>query len=180
MNTFEENTIALDKIIKKSIKNINFKETISLIFHAAQKLSNDSSFFENQKWKNLYEEFSSELDEQNHRKWPKLIIVKNDYNKRIDIFSTGTSYIESNNFFTLLFRLLLLENYKRTYIYKSYKYHNILGHKLSDQPDKIVQKIKLDELFDILKKQLKYYLKIYNDADHFENNLASKIMEYFE
>ena len=175
MNIFEENITPLEKIIPKTMDNLTLKETVSLIFHASHILAMDLDFSENYKWQSFYEEFEKDLKEQNRRKWPKLIIVKNDYSKRIDIFSTGLHYVITDNLLSILFRLLYIENYKRKYIYKSYNYHNILGHKLSNQPDKLVSKISLEELFNLLKYQLKYYLKVYDDADHYENCLGGKL-----
>ena len=180
MKIFLENIVPLDKIKQKLIKDITFKETISLIYHAAQKLIDNQDYEDGQKWKDLFNEFHSELVEQDKRSWPKLIIIKNDYSMRIDIFYTGQSYISSNNFLMQLFRLLYVENYKRTYIYKSFNYHNILGHKLSNQSNNSnlpIQKISLEELFILLKEQLKYYLKIYNDNDNFEHALANELLE---
>jgi len=177
MDIFTENIVPFEKIINKQVQNITFKEIISLIFHAIKKIIDDKTCREWVEWAEYYDEFTKQLSEQEKKSWPKLVIIKNDYNKRIDIFSTGSSYVSSNNIFTLIFRLLCIENYKRGYIYKSYNYHKILGHKLNEGDDIIIQKASLETLFDLLKKHIKHYLKIYDDDDRIENLLAKKILD---
>lgn len=178
MNILEENVTPLEKILSKTVNNLTLKETLSLVIYAAKNLANDVDFSDNKMWKDLYQEFEQDLVKQNDKGWPNLLIVKNDYGRRIDIFCTGTYYINSNNLLMLLLRILFVENYKRKYIYKSYNYHNVLGHKLNDRPNKPVTKISLVELFELLQCQLQYYLKVYDDDDHYENCLGTKIVSH--
>lgn len=176
----EEQLIPLNKIINKNIKSVTFKETISLIFYAAILLSNDTTHPDKNKWKELYEEYKKESDKQNNLKWPIINIIKNDYNKRIDIFSINSSFLSSKNFFMLLQRLLYIENYKRPYIFKTYEYHKILGHKIKNNDNTPIRNISLMDLFELLKKHLKYYIQIYNNEKKIEYQLANKIMKQID
>lgn len=169
--------IPLDKIIDKNINNVTFKEIISLVFHATLIISNDTTEPDHDKWKQIYTQFEKELAIQNTKKWSYMTIIKNDYGKRIDIFSTDTSFIPTDNIFMLLLRLLYIEKYKRPYVYKSYKYHKILGYKLEIEQNILVKNISLLELFEILHKYMKYYIKIYNDGKYIEFNLGKEIID---
>ena len=191
--TYNEQIIPLAKIINKNINNLTFKEIISLIFHAVGIVANDKSDPElatlkrgaeylndsQLTWKNIYDEFQKELEMQNKYKWPVMTIIKNDYSKRMDIFSND-EFIVSQNFLTLLLRILVVENYKRPYIYKSYNYHKILGHKLKISESHSIQKISLTDLFTYLKICLKYYIRIYNNDKYFEYQLAKAILNQMD
>ncbi|XWV25332.1 hypothetical protein QJ856_gp0438 [Tupanvirus deep ocean] len=173
--TLNEQITPLEKIINKSINNLTFKEIISLVFHAASILSNDNMDTISQGWKDIYADFEKELEKQNKIKWPHMSITKNDYNRRMDIFSTGGSFISSKNIFMLMLRLLYVENYKRPYVYKSYNYHKILSYKPKITHDVCVKKLSISELFEHLKLCMKHYLKVYNDDKHFEYQLGKTI-----
>jgi len=171
-----EQIIPMEKIINKNINDLTFKEIISLVFHAMQFVIKDESMNDQDVWKNIYTEFERELIEQNKKKWPYMTITKNDYAKRIDIYSIDASFISSNNIFMLLLRLLYIENYKRPYVYKSYKYHKILGYKIKADSNDSVTKLSLNDIFDFLHSCMKYYIKIYNDGKHSEFELGKKII----
>ena len=191
--TYNEQIIPLAKIINKNINNLTFKEIISLIFHAVGIVANDKSEpepvilkqnsnnpIDNQPtWKNIYDEFQKELEMQNKYKWPVMTIIKNDYSKRMDIFSND-EFIVSHNFLTLLLRVLVVENYKRPYIYKSYNYHKILSHKLKISESHSIQKISMTDLFAYLKICLKYYIRIYNNEKYFEHQLGKAILNQMD
>jgi hypothetical protein len=169
--------VSLDKIVNKNINNVTFKEIISLVFHAVQIVSHNETEPDYFVWKEIYVQFEEELKEQNKKKWPYMTITKNDYGKRIDIFSTDTSFISSNNIFMLLLRLLYIEKYKRPYVYRSYKYHKILGYKMETTNDTCVIDISFKELFDFLLIFMKHYIKIYNDGKYLEFNLGKEIID---
>ena len=120
-----------DKIINKSINYLTFKDVISLIFYACDAMSKHMEDPDFKMWSEFYKRFESKIEKQNKLKWPLLSIIRNDYDKRIDIFSTR-EYIKTKNLLMLLLRLLHIENYKRPYVYKTYQYHKILGQKLSN------------------------------------------------
>lgn len=162
--SLDNQIISLDKILPKYIKDLTFKEVISLIFHSVLGMSKDANNPQQKNWQLLYEEFETENERQNNYKWPKLTIIKNDQNKRIDVSSINKLYIKSDNFFTHLFRLLCVENYKRTYNYKSYGYHKILNHTLKSNNDKLIKHITLDEIFSLFERFMEYYLCIYNNS----------------
>ena len=121
-------TIALSKILSKTTNNLTFKETISLVFHCVSTLSADDKCQSHTVWKLLYDNFLDEINNQNNLEWPKITIVKNDQHKRLDVLTVSKMYIKSDNFLTHLFRLLVMENYKRTYNFKSYNYINVLNY----------------------------------------------------
>lgn len=168
--------IPLDNIVNKNINNVTFNEIISLIFHAILITSTDKTESDNIIWNEIYTQFEKELIEQNNKKWPYMTIIKNDYGKRVDIFSTDTSFIGSNNILMLLMRLLYIEKYKRSYVYKSYKYHKILGYKMETVRDIPIRNVSLIELFKFLHMYMEYYIKIYNDNEYIEFELGKKII----
>lgn len=176
--TLNEQIIDLDKIIDKNIKNINFRETISLVFHAAVAMTKNQNDPNHSEWKALYYEFESQLIQQDKQKWPHLTIVKNDYNKRIDIIPIVESFVESNNIFMLLLKLLYIENYKRPYVYKSYNYPKILSHKIKTTNNTQIEHLSLADLFELLEMYINYYNKIYYDDIHenFEHRLGKRIL----
>ncbi|XWV26593.1 hypothetical protein QJ857_gp0474 [Tupanvirus soda lake] len=175
-----EQITPLEKIINKNINNLTFKEIISLVFHAASILSNDNLDTISQGWTDIYTEFEKELEKQNKSKWPQMSITKNDYNRRIDIFSTGGSFISSKNIFMLMLRLLYVENYKRPYVYKSYNYHKVLGYKPKTIDNVCVKKLSLAELFEHFKICMKHYMRVYSDEKHFEYQLGKTINKILE
>lgn len=175
----------LEKILPKTVENLTFKDVMSLIFHATifmTRASNTESSdtdtdtdTSTENWIKFYDEFKNDFAKQNDEKWPKLFIIKNNYYKRIDI-NTSSSFTKSKNLLMLLLRLLYVENYKRTYVFKSYKYHKILSHKIPIKNITEIKKISLSDLFDSLKTYINYYLKIYNDNTHYEYILGKSII----
>ena len=172
----DDRLLPLEKIVNKNINELTFKEIISLIFHASKNIINDPSCTE---WAKLYKQFEKELSEQNKMKWPEMAIIKNDYDKRIDILTTtsAATFIKTENIFMLLLRLLYVENYKRPYIFKSYNYHKILGNKLKGARQQSVKSLSLYDLFDLLQKQLTRYIRIYNDENQFEHQIATSLLK---
>jgi len=175
----DDHIVSLDKILNKKIKNITFKEAISLFFHTATVMINNSDP-EYEQWKELYIEFEGQVVQQNKLIWPQLTITKNDYGKRIDIIAMDKSFVPSKNIFTLLLRLLYIENYKRAYVFKSYEYHKILSHKLKNESETLAKSVSLDEIFSLLKKHVIRFLKIYTNDKYYEHLLGKKIFNYFE
>lgn len=169
--------VPLEKIVDKNINDVSFREIISLIFYAAISISKNKSNPDQIEWKEIYNNFENELVEQNKQKWPQILISKNDYNKRIDVISAYSPFIETKNIFMLLLRLLYIENYKRPYIFKSYNYHKILGCKMRNKTDIIIKNLSVMDLFGILKQHLNRYMKIYNDENNFEYLLCGAIMK---
>lgn len=179
--TLDEQLTKFDKISNNNINSITFKDIISMIFYAIQNMTHNFNPDE-KKWNSFYQDFINDLEKQNKNKWPKLTIIRNDYQKRMDIMSSVSehSYIKSNNFLVLLLRLLYIENYKRIYTFKWYKYHKILGYNIVIDRVKEIQKLTIADLFDLLKIGLKYYLKIYDNELQFEYQLATSILEQIE
>lgn len=175
ITTFKSQTISLDKIIGKNISNTSFKEIISLMFYASLVMSNSTEDPDSTKWKEIYSEFEKQLEEQNQHGWPKMTIIKNNFGKRIDIFTLNEPFMESNNILTLFFRLLFIENYKRPYIFKSYDYHKVMGYKIKSNNDNSVKNLSLEDLVNLLKKYMIYYISIYNNDMRMEYQLGKKI-----
>ena len=162
-SNIDNHVIPLDKIIIKPIKDMTFKDIISLVFHSIIIMSKDPNNPFQEKWKLLYDEFENELEIQNELKWPKITIIKNENCKRIDVLSISKLYINSDNILTHLFRLLCVENYKRAYIYESYNYHKILNCKLNmGDNERIIKNISLNEIFTLFEIYMEYYMNIYN------------------
>ena len=174
---YDEQIIPLVKIIDKNINNITFRELISLIFHALSIEANNES--NDNLWHKLHKEFLQELDTQNKEQWPVMSLIRNDFSKRMDLF-TNDVFIKSENFFTYLFRLLVVERYKRPYIYKSYNYHKVLGHKLKTSDSVAVEKLSITELFTYLKIFMDHYISVYNKDIYFEHQLGRKIFNQLD
>ena len=171
MSIILENEIfPLLQLYNKTLKEMTFKDIISLIFHAFQKLS-----MTNDEWNKYYKEFQLELFLQNEKKCPHLITTTNDFNKRVEMYC-DKGFIPSNNFLIMLLRLLYIENRKKNIIGTS-GYHKILDHNITPaiHVDSI-KKISIEQLFDLLKPYLSYYMKIYNDELMFEYQMANAIM----
>lgn len=174
----EEYIVPLNELINKETNKISMKEIISLIFHAAILMSNDITDTDKDKWEDMLNEFKMELEKQNKDKWPKMTIIKNDYSKRIDVIITNKSFIKSQNIFTLLLRLLFVENYKCLRVHETHDFHKILEHKL--KMDNAIKDMTVDELFNYLKNHIIYYMGIYNNNLHLEYQLAKSILKQLD
>ena len=168
---WEEQIIGLDKLLNKTDRYLSFKEICSLIFHASKKMAANVT---NVEWHIFYQEFLADYDKQNKTQWPQLSILRNDYYKRIEIISVEP-FIKSENLLMLLLRLLYVENYKRPYIYEYMEYHKILGWKLDTGLTELAD-YTVGKLFDLLKKCMVHYNKIYDNDRHFEYQLAKAII----
>lgn len=183
----DDQITAFEKILSKEYTEVNFKDIISLVFHAINKMKDDK--FSDQEYseqtsetqcKKIYDKFEEELSLQNKFGWPQIFIVRNDYERRMDLATGGGSYISSTNILTLLLRILYVENYKRRYVFRSYDYRKVMSHKIRSLMTKQVDEFALEEIIDLLKNHLHHYLKIYNDCTHFENQLATAILKQIE
>lgn len=173
--TLTDQIIQFDKIINKSINELTFKESVSLIFHAIKNLSTDQTRDDYMDWYNIYQDFLVLFDEQNKVGWPQLIISRNDYDRRMDISSFSTPFLKSDNLLIMLIRLIYVENYKRSYVYKTYQYHKVLGYKNNTAKIEI-KNASLSDLFVCLQNGLQHYMKIYNDKNQFEYQLVKNIL----
>jgi hypothetical protein len=159
--------IDLDKILSIESNELTIKDIISLIFHTVIQMASDNV------WKKYYHEFESELAKQNELEWPKFSIMKNDYDKRFDII-LFKSFLKSNHLLMLLLRLLYVENYKSAKRSPDNYYHDILLHKMTVKNQ--IQKLSLTDLFELLKKCVDQYIKVYNHEGYFEYQLGDTIL----
>lgn len=179
MVKLNEQIVSLDKLSRKSSDHsFTFKEICSLIFYAILNLSKKETECEPNCWTIYYREFLNDLEKQNNIGWPQFTIRKNDYGKRIDLVLTDP-YEKSNNLLTLLLRLLYVENYKRQYIFEYMDYYKILGWKLETNIQDI-ENLSLDRIFNLLKKCINHYNKVYNNDKSFEYQLAKAILRQID
>lgn len=176
MDVAYDNIIVLDRILEKQIKDITFKETISLIFHTVFTLSNTKTS-DSKYWNALYKEFQIQFNKQISEKWPQMVIIKNHTHKCAYTTFNGKSFIESKNLLTLLFRLLFIENHKFINVPSHYNFYKILTHELGTKDERIIKNLSLFEIFQILKDQLKYYAKVYRNKMHIEYELVNIILK---
>lgn len=174
----KDQLIPIEVIIDKNINSITFKETISLVFHSAYHVAENIFEEDNTKWKDFCVEFEKQLKRQNEKSWPYLRILKNDKNRRIDIILTGTPLISTTNFFVLLLRLLYIENYKK--MFTSMYYHQILDYKQRTSNNMTIKHISLADIYKHLKKNLEYYIQVYNDEKYYENQLARSLLKQLD
>jgi hypothetical protein len=168
-----------DQIITKDLNSITFKDVISLIFHAVDILANHN-YDNNDEWAQLYAEFNNELLIQNKKRWPPIPIVKNDFSGRMDVFCAAEPYVPSTNPLILLLRLLHIEIYKRSYVYDSFGYYKILSHTIPGLIGKPIRNLSIVELFEVLRKYMQYYIKIYHDKSIFEHQLGQAILKQID
>lgn len=164
----------LEKIIDNSINGSTVLDIIGLVFHGVHRLSKIEDG-----WKNIFSEFIQDSEKQKKNGWPQLVIIKNDFSKRIDVIPEK-SFISSKNLLILLQRILYIEKYKENYVFSTYEYHAILAHKINSEKNIDIGKLSSEDLFDLLQKCMQYYIKIYNDDDKFENILAKNILKQLE
>lgn len=171
--------IKYETIMQKNYDNITFKDVISLIFYTIKNL-NQISDSEYEKWKILYENFNEELKNQNNMKLPLLSVIKNDFLKKIDIIIEDNIFIKSNHILMLLFRLMYIEDFKEKNLSKNDNYYPILNYKINFTYNKSPYELSLIEYFDMLKKYLLYYIRIYDNEKSIENKLAQNILNQID
>lgn len=171
-------------IKSKKINQLTFKDVISLNFHAFELLSGTTKN-PNFNYEEYYNDFLDEIELQNKKGWPQLLIKKNDYHKRVDACCLEP-YINSKNYLMMLLRMMSIENYKRMYVKKSYDYPKVLGHKLfeensiNDPNGDCILQMALSELFVLTEHCIKYYLKIYHDHSTIEHKIGLSLLKYLE
>jgi len=177
----EEQITSYLLIQDKMVSDLTFKDVISLVFHAFERLSKDInpnpiSFG------TYYQDFLLELHQQNQMGWPKLLINRNDHRRRLDVCCLEP-YVASQNFLMILFRMLYIENYKRTYVQKSYDYYKILGHKLEQNGATHTLSIidlNIPQLFILAEACLRHYINVYRDPLNIEHQLGLSLLKYLE
>jgi hypothetical protein len=156
----------LDNILKKNINVATFKDIISLIFHSVSIMTKNKPAIE--EWELFFSSYQEELKRQNKLNWPSIVLIKNEYNKRIESLP-NKPFLKSSHLLILLLRLLYIENQKKMY-------KNILNH-IIDTPDQIkIKNITLGRLFEILKVYVQHYKTIYSDNTLFEYQIAIAII----
>lgn len=166
----ENEIVPFTELHTKNIKQMSFKDIISLIFYACEKISGSCD-----PWNNYYQEFQNDLILQNKLKCPKFRPITNDFSKRVEIFC-DKGFIVSNNFLTILLRMLYVENRKKG-ITGTYHYHKVLDHIIIPRTSvENIKKLSVYDLFELLKPYVSYYMKIYNDESMFEYQMANVIL----
>jgi len=164
-----------DTIVDRNISTLNFREIISLIFYAVGSVAEKEDILE-EKWVKFNEEFKTDLEAQNTRRWPKLSYIRNDFRKRLEVFST-TSYHNSRNLLILILRLLHIETFKLKNLPQNNDYHEILTHTISIPDKYICSKVSMVRLFEIFKLYVQYYCRIYHNEMMYEYALGKSIVD---
>jgi hypothetical protein len=171
--------IMLDQILSKMVKNITFKESISLVFHTIYNIST-GNYEESDKWSFLYKEFQIEMSNQIKSKWPQMIIINNHAHLCAHVIINGKPFIESDNLLILLFRLLFIENHKIGNVPSYYNFHDVLNYKIGGNDNNVIRNLSLFKIFDLLKQQLTYYLRVYKNKSYIEHQLALAIIKQID
>lgn len=173
----ERQLTLLQKIILKDLNKLTFKDTISLFFYAVETIISDKNSESYEQWNSIYSVFQEEYEKQNLAGWPQINIIRNDYKRCIDVlFENSSHFIHSTNLFTLLYRLLYVENYKRQYIFKSYNYHKVLNFIVDPDAIGCVKTMNLQLILEMLLSGFENYMVIYNNEKNFEYQLAKYIV----
>ena len=173
-----EQLYPLNKIIDRHTNDITFKDTISLIFHAVCFIKNDTSEKDHALWKKLYLEFEEQLSQQNLSRWED-IKISLDYNYGyVHVIPDSDVSISTKNILTLLFKLIYIENLKRSLLYKNKIFikHKILWYNLNTNNYTYIKNISLTELFDLLKRYVEYYIGVYSNKSSIEHRLGKSIL----
>lgn len=163
--------VCFDKLEYKEISKLTIKETISLIFHSIKNLSNCDE------WDYIYTEYQMLLNKQNNLSWPKMAMVKNSYLQCIQTYKTEGQFVDTKNILMLLLRFLIIESCKLSYIGDFDYFPEILNHSIDYDNNLQVTNITILELFDLIHKQLLYYIKIHSNTTRFEYQLAKSIID---
>lgn len=173
--------VGRDILFPKNLPDINFREILSLFFHAIENISlSDYPCSSEQKkiFTQFYTDFKNNILDQNKMGWPKLNYIKNDYKRLFEIF-TPSLYYPSKNILVLLLRLLHIETFKDDEI-RTIKtetiYHQVLSHKVNIGDKYNCKEISLVRLFEILKEYMNYYVAVYNHTMCYENRLGLAIL----
>lgn len=166
MISLENQFNSLSDISSKDLSVINFKDLAYLFFVAVKTESS-------QDWQVYYSDFVCELSDQNNKTWPTINFLKNNFSNRIDVF-TMNRFINSDNFLTLLLRLIYVENLK-TNKFSNQLYLNPLEYTPITETGTI-KDLTFDQIIILLKKCFDNYIKIYNNNGHFEHELANVLI----
>lgn len=177
-----------DLLIKKisllncAVHTLNFRDIISLFFHAVENVSSPTSNIKinNSEQKKLfaqfYENFENNIAHQAKFGWPKLSYIRNEHNKRFEIF-TPALYHPSKNILVLLLRLLHIEHFKEDEMSElDSSYHKPLSHKIKISDQYNCAEISFVRLFEILKEYMIYYTGVYNNGMMYEYSLGTSIL----
>jgi hypothetical protein len=191
--TLDDYIFTKDEIINRNIDTFNFKEIISLLFHAIKNISekkdmgslvlsipqskDDVVDIKNgiDKWMLFYKDFEADLETQNTRRWPKLSYIRNDFRKRLEIFSS-MHYHNSKNLLMLVLKLLYIETFKAKNLPANNDYHDVLNNIIHINDNHPANKISLPRLFEIFKLYMQHYIKIYNNEMMQEYSLGKSIL----
>lgn len=177
---FKFNTLLTDnqKLFSKTVNKLVFKNILSLVIYSGEIMAEK----EKEHWQIIQREFSEDLEKQNNMKNIPLILSKNTLYKRMDVFIDENTFVKSTNIYTILLRILYIEYYKSKFVNPSDEFHKILNYKpnLSNLETNItnsVADLSINDIYELLERCMKYYLKIYNDDTRIENKLGKFVLE---
>ena len=169
-------------LLNKTINTLNFRDIVSLFFHAVENVSSPTSSIKinNSEQKKLftqfYENFENNITYQKNFGWPKLSYIRNDHSRRFEIF-TPTLYHPSKNILVLLLRLLHIEEFKEAeMLANGVDYHRILSHKIKIDDQYNCTHISFVRLFEILKQYITHYVNMYSNGMMYESRLGMAIL----
>lgn len=167
--------VPLRDMLGKTTGQLTVQDVLSLAFHTVQDLGK-RAFRGSSEWNELYTSHLDDLRKQTVAKWPKPMIRTNRLYTRRDLDTLSHSFLRTNNFLTLLLRLLYLEVIKNATNYTGESI-NVLDIKPFD--DSILEPVKeltVARIFYLIRMALIKYVRVYNDAGTFENDLGMSIL----
>lgn len=174
--------IPLQNIIYKKTGELTLQEALSAAFHATQAIGSshtglsEKARFTAQLWNDLYGEHVQELRNQTEQGWPKPNFRNNRIQLRRDLDTLSQSFLRSDNYLTLILRLLYLEVFKNASNF-SFSCINVLDlHPYDENNTEIMGELTLARIFYLVRMALVKYLRVYNSQGTFENELGSAIL----
>ena len=183
MNTIKKNLNipSFETIMSKTVPELKVVDVIALTFYAFERVSEKDS---GKDIRSYFMEFETDIKKQQDNGWPKLLVNRNDYKKRFDVFCTEP-FVRSQNILVLLARLIYIEQSKKVSrnSLKQYSspYNKVLSRKMETFDINVSQKITVEmsfpELLHLLELCIKYYTTVYYDELLLEYQLGTSIIK---
>lgn len=167
--------VPLVDLTKKTTGQLTVQDVLSLAFHTVHDLGK-RTFKGALEWNDLHSSHIDDLKKQAIANWPKPMIRTNRLYTRRDLDTLSHSFLRSNNFLTLLLRLLYLEVIKNATNYTGESINVLEIRPFDDSILEPVKDLTVARIFYLIRMALLKYLRVYNDSGTFENDLGMSLL----